>query len=83
MGLLHGETNLSQLKTGSGLFSSLANDIVTDSLAFLERAYAGSLDGGDMDEYILAAIARFNESIALLRVEPLHSSGRHISLFFG
>ena len=44
--------------------------LVIDHLTFVERAQAGSLDRGDMDEYVSAAILRRNESIAFRRVEP-------------
>src|SRR5207344_2313653 len=38
---------------------------------------AGALDGGDVHEHILAAIARLNETKTLLTVEPLHCSRSH------
>src|SRR6185503_18563242 len=39
-----------------------------------------SLDGRDMDEYVLAASVRLNKTITLRRVEPLHCTCRHVHL---
>jgi hypothetical protein len=47
------------------------------SLAFGQSAEAGTLDGRDVHEHILAAIARLNETETLLTVEPLHCSRSH------
>ena len=35
---------------------------------------AGTLDRGDMDEHVLAAVVRSNESIALRRIEEFHGA---------
>src|SRR5262249_38932822 len=40
-------------------------------------AHASALDGADVHEHILAAIARLNEAKALLRIEPLDGAGSH------
>src|SRR3984893_5916239 len=32
-----------------------------------------------MDEHILAAVGRLDETVTLLRVEPFHGTGRHCS----
>src|SRR3954449_4237682 len=55
-------------------------EFVRNLLAFSQPTKTGALDGADVNEHILAAIARLNESKALLTVEPLHCSGSH-SLF--
>src|SRR5439155_10835696 len=46
-------------------------------LTFSQSAEAGTLDGRDVHEHILAAIARLNETETLLTVEPLHCSRSH------
>src|SRR5262249_29258103 len=45
-----------------------------------ERVQAGTLDRGDMDEYVSAAALRLNESIALRRIEPFHGACSHHGL---
>jgi hypothetical protein len=40
---------------------------------------AGTLDGTDVDEYILAAVSRLNEAKCLLAVEPLYGSSWHVA----
>src|SRR5262249_49053167 len=47
---------------------------VFDHLTLVERVQAGTLDRGDMDEYVSAAALRLNESIALRRIEPFHGA---------
>src|SRR5258707_12764870 len=44
----------------------------------IEGVQAGPLYSRDMDEYILAAAVGLNKSKSLCRVEPLHSTSRHI-----
>jgi hypothetical protein len=53
-------------------------DLELDTLVFLERAKAASLDLGKVDEDILRAIVRGDEAEALITVEPLHSSLCHL-----
>jgi hypothetical protein len=48
-------------------------------LTFVERAQAGTLDGADVHEHVVAAIVRLNEAEALGRVEPLNCSGSHFN----
>src|SRR5215467_5213366 len=64
----------------SGL--AVGNDLEGDFLAFLELVEAGALDRADVDEDVLAAVLRLDESVALLRVEPLHGSFGHGVLVF-
>src|SRR6266700_3658040 len=47
-------------------------------LAFIERTHAGTLDGADVHEHVVAAIVGLNEAEALCRVEPLNCSGSHL-----
>src|SRR5215475_588541 len=62
------------------LLAAVADQLVLDHLTFVERAQAGALDRGDMDEYVFAAVLRLNESIALGRVEPFHGASSHLGL---
>jgi len=61
-------------------FAALRHDFVADLLAFHEAAHAGLFDRADMDEYILRAVARLDESEALLSIEKLYSSDWHCGL---
>ena len=50
-----------------------------DPLCLAQRVDAGALDVGDVDEHVLRAVIRLNETKTLGRVEPLHCSSCHIS----
>src|SRR5664279_5236813 len=52
-------------------------DLEIDPLALLERLVARPADSGVVDEDVARAVIRGDEAVALLRVEPLHSSLRH------
>ena len=43
-------------------------------------AHAGTLDGGDVHEHILAAVVRLDEPKTLLRIKPLDRSDCHHAL---
>src|SRR4029077_20908781 len=60
-----------------GRFPAVLLDLELDLLTFIERTQSGALDGGDVHEDIPASVCGLNETIALLRVEPLHRSARH------
>src|ERR1700741_588683 len=56
---------------GRGLAGALvAFEFEGDLLAFVQRAQAGALHGGDVHEHVRAALVRLNEAEALLAVEP-------------
>src|SRR5215475_13398129 len=57
--------------------AAIGDDLVRDLLAFAQRAEAGTLDGADVNEHVLAAVVGLNEAIALGRVKPLHGSHAH------
>jgi len=57
-------------------------NLVADLLALMETIQACALYGTDVNEHVLAAAVRLNETITLRRVEPLHSTCRHVSLPF-
>src|SRR3984893_7887932 len=66
------------------LFALVWNDVIGDLVAFTEVVQAGPLNGRNMDEHILTATAiRRDETIPLSRVEPLHSTCRHVRSPFG
>src|SRR6266540_2375940 len=48
-----------------------------DHLPLSERAVAGRLDRAEMHEDVLAGLLR-DEAVALVGVEPLHGSNRHV-----
>ncbi len=50
-------------------------------LTFLQTAESTGLDGGEMDEYILAILAA-DETVALGIVKPLHCSCFHVVALF-
>src|SRR5262249_40985101 len=54
--------------------------VVGDLGTLGERAVAVAVDPGVVDEEIPAALIRRDEAEALLVAEPLHGSGRHVSL---
>src|SRR5262249_34751603 len=49
-------------------------------LTLVESAQAGTLDSGNVDEYVLAAALRLNKSVAFGRIKPFHSSCCHVHL---
>src|SRR5438445_2812119 len=51
------------------------------AVAFGERAEPVHLDGGVVDEHVLAALLR-DEAVPLAVVEPLHGTLRHVTTFF-
>src|ERR1044072_6240246 len=59
-------------------FPAVLCDLVLDSLPFVERTQAGTLDRRDMNKHVPAATTlRLNETIALSWIEPLHRTARH------
>src|SRR5262249_54821174 len=59
------------------LLAAIADNLIFDCLTLVERIKAGTLDSGDMDEHVSAAVLGLNESIALGRVEPFDSASSH------
>src|SRR5262249_28397167 len=53
-------------------------DLELNTLVFLERAIAASLNLGVVDEKVLRAVVRGDEAKALLTVEPFHGSLCHL-----
>jgi hypothetical protein len=67
-----------------GRFAGLAvdHDLERDALTFFQFAQASAFDSADVDEHVLAATFGLDESITLLRVEPLNGSVAHGALLF-
>src|SRR5579864_2721190 len=57
--------------------AAVGHEFVFHGLTFIERAQAGALDGRDMDENVLVAARRFDEPVALGRVEPFDGALLH------
>ena len=51
-------------------------------LSFGKAGQASALDCTDVNEHIIAAVVRLDETKALLAVKPLHDTSRHISIPF-
>ena len=64
---------LERLNVGSLQALGAADNLEFNGLSLVERAIAVRLDGGEMDEHVLAALA-LDESKALASVKPLHCS---------
>src|SRR5665213_354242 len=65
---------------GRRVLAAVARDLVFYFLAFVERSHISALDGGDMDEHVVAAILRFDEAVALLGIEPFDRADSQASL---
>src|SRR6516225_5761176 len=57
--------------------AAITDNLIFDHLTLVERTQAGTLDSGDMDEHVSAAVLGLNESIALGRVEPFDDASSH------
>jgi hypothetical protein len=79
MPLLPFADRLSGLEVCSRLLAALHLNVVADLLAFVEALQPGALDGADMDEDVLPAAIRLNETEALLGVEPFDRACSHSS----
>src|SRR3989344_5556419 len=53
-----------------------------DFLPFIQALVSIPFYGGEMNEYILTAVAGGDEAVTLRVIEPLHSTGLHTYLFF-
>jgi hypothetical protein len=69
------------LDVGGLLALGTLNDLKGDLLAFFERLEAVHVDGGKMREQVVAAIVRSDKTKTLCIVEPLNSTGCHVSYF--
>src|SRR5262249_39930866 len=49
-------------------------DVKTDPLSFVQTLQSGLLYCGDMNEYVAAAVVRFDEAVASFAVKELHNT---------
>src|SRR5262247_3020282 len=68
---------LTNLQIVRRFLTAIADNLIFDCLTLVERTQAGTLDSGDMDEHVSAAVLGLNESIALGRVEPFDGASSH------
>ena len=54
------------------------HDLEGDLLALRQSRQTSRLHGADVNEDILRAVGRLNETITLLGIEPLHCTGSHV-----
>ena len=52
-------------------------------MSLVEIAHAGAFDRADVNKDILAAVIGLNEAEALLAIEPLYRTLRHVTLLLG
>src|SRR5215813_11739273 len=71
------QSRSTDLKVVRRLLAAIADNLIFDRLTLVERTKAGTLDSGDMDEHVSAAVLGLNEPIALGRVEPFDSASSH------
>ena len=64
----------------TGKQAAVRHDLEGNALTFPQFAKAGAFDGADMDKHVLTTALGLDESIPLLRVEPLHGTVAHGSL---
>src|SRR5258708_19647876 len=69
---------LDVLQVRGSELAALAHHVVGELLTLIEVAHPRAFDRGDMDEHVLTAIGRLDESKALLRIEKLHITFNHI-----
>jgi len=59
--------------------SALGHNVERDFLSLIEATQPGAFYSADVDEHVLAAVIRLDESKAFLAVEPLYGSLRHVT----
>lgn len=57
-------------------------DVISNSLTFGQGLEAGTLDGGEVYEYVCAAIGGRNEAEALGLVKPFNGTGSHVNVLY-
>jgi len=75
-GLQRDELGSAQIFSGRLAIPAVCNDIERHFLPLIKGAHAGAFDRADMNKDILA-VFHLNEAVALLVVEPLHSTFIH------
>jgi hypothetical protein len=62
---------------------SIGDNVESDLLSLVERTHASAFDRADVHEDIFAAIVRLDKAEALLVIEELHGSLRHMTVLSG
>jgi hypothetical protein len=77
-----GSGRLDELEVPSRFLTALAIvlKLKADFLTFLKVAHSCSLNCGNVDEHVLAAVVRLNESEALGSIEPFDLTGSHVAI---
>jgi hypothetical protein len=71
---------LFDLQIFGGFLTAIVGYFIFHLLTFAQRAQSGSLDRGNVYEYVFAATpGRLDKTIPLRRIEPLHSTCRHVT----
>ena len=78
-GLDHRDVDSAQLAVVLGI----GFDLVRDLLTLFQLLKALTLDGGEMDEHVAAAVIVGDEAITLFSVEPFNSSVQHLAYLLG
>src|SRR5262249_16313138 len=65
------------LQVGSRLLAALRHYIVGEALTFVKGRQPGAFNCADVHKHVTRAVARSNESKALLSIEKLDSTCRH------
>lgn len=63
---------------GARLAALVLLQVVRQALVLDEAAHAGTLDGGDVNEGVVAAPVRLDEAVALALVEKFYGADRHV-----
>ena len=63
-----------QLQISRARLAPIGDHFVTELMALVETAGAGTLNRADMNEHVFAAVIRLDEAETLLRIEPLYCS---------
>src|ERR1700737_3269576 len=77
-GRLDRSFGLCPLQVRGGELAALAHDIVADLLALDQTRHPGTLDRGDVDKHIIAAINRLDEPEPFGHIEELDSTRGHL-----
>src|SRR3712207_8043529 len=73
-------TTLFRSEVRRRLLAALGHHLVGDLLVLVQALQPRRLHGGDVDEYVPAAVLGLDEAEALVGGEPLHGAGGHATL---
>ena len=76
-GIIAAIVRLQQLQANSRSLAFILFQVVFHALTFIEAHEACGFEGGSMDEYVIAAGFRLNETKTLCRVIPFYYASGH------